>query len=177
MLAVSAGDDDATRCGAPPRTGRLHIRLLGVPAAASVIRGRLRRWLDTLGWPAPELDDVVLAVHEAVTNSVEHGYGGIDAGDVEVVGTRVVDGGSQRARIVVRDDGLWRPPRAPGYRGRGLTVMRGCMAEVELRPGPAGTEVEMLSVPVPIARPRTPAPLTVASVEVRSPVRTRRPRS
>lgn len=177
MRAVSAGDDDATRCGAPAWAGRLRIRLLGVPAAASVIRGRLRRWLDELGWPEHELDDVVLAVHEAVTNSVEHGYSGIDAGDVEVVGTRVVDGGSQRARIVVRDDGRWRPPRAPGFRGRGLRVMRGCMAEVEVRPGTEGTEVEMLSVPVPIARPRTPAPLTVAAVEVRSLVRARRPRS
>lgn len=165
---MTAGEDDGARRGTPPRADPLRIRLLGVPAAASLVRERLRRWLGELGWPGPELDDVVLAVHEAVSNSIEHGYGGIDAGDVVVVGTRHLDGETQRARIVVRDDGRWRPPRDPGYRGRGLPVMRGCMSHVDVRPGPGGTEVEMLSRPVPVVRSRTSTPLTVAAVEVRS---------
>ncbi|MDN5748861.1 MAG: ATP-binding protein [Pseudonocardia sp.] len=172
---MTAGDDDGARRGTPPRSDRLRIRLLGVPAAASLVRERLRRWLDGLGWPEPQLDDVVLAVHEAVTNSVEHGYGGTDAGDVEIVGTRLVDGGMQSARIVVRDAGRWRAPRDPGYRGHGLTVMRACMAQVEVRAGAAGTEVELLSVPVPVTGHRTPAPLSVAAVEVRSLVWAERP--
>ncbi|MBC8091620.1 MAG: ATP-binding protein, partial [Pseudonocardia sp.] len=61
----------------------LRFRLLAVPAAASIVRERLRHWLDGLGWPEPELDDVVLAVHEAVSNSVEHGYADTEAGEVE----------------------------------------------------------------------------------------------
>lgn len=135
--------------------GRLHttplqVRLVGVPAAARDVRRRIRDWLGGLGWPDDETDDVVLAVHEAVANSVEHGYGGVAAGDVEVTGERIVDGGRQRVRFVVRDEGRWRPPRDPGYRGRGLLVMRGCMADVDVRPGAAGTEVVLVSRPLPV---------------------------
>lgn len=149
-----------------PAPATLHVRLLAVPAAASIVRDRLRAWLAGLGWPEAELDDVVLAVHEAVSNSVEHGYAGTEAGDVDVAGTRTVDGDGQRVRVVVRDEGRWRPPSDPGYRGRGIAVMRGCMADVDLNPGTGGTEVSMVSRPVPTARARTAAPMGVATVQV-----------
>lgn len=152
------------------RGNAVRMRLLAVPAAASLVRERLRGWLGALGWAEADLDDVVLAVHEAVSNSIEHGYAGTEPGEVEVVGARVVDGDVQRARFTVRDDGRWLAPRAPGYRGRGVAVMRGCMAEVTIRPGDGGTEVEMLSRPVPVHRSRTPVPMTVSSPEVRSAV-------
>ncbi|WP_300009067.1 ATP-binding protein [Pseudonocardia sp.] len=152
------------------RGDAVHMRLLAVPAAASLVRERMRGWLGALGWAEADLDDVVLAVHEAVTNSIEHGYAGCEPGEVEVVGTRTVDGGVQRARFTVRDEGRWRPPRDPGFRGRGITVMRGCMAEVTIRPGEGGTEVELLSRPVPAHRSRTSAPMSVPAPEVRSAV-------
>lgn len=144
----------------------LRIHLLAVPAAASVVRDRLRRWLGELGWPGPDLDDVVLAVHEAVSNSVEHGYTGTAPGEIEIIGTQVVDGDVQRARFVVRDDGRWRPPGDPGYRGRGLLVMRACMQEVTLTPGDRGTEAVLTSHPVPVRGSRAPAPMAVTAVEV-----------
>jgi len=143
----------------------LRVRLLGVPAAASIVRERIRAWLDGFGWPEHEADDVVLAVHEAVSNSVEHGYDEMAAGEVDIRGERVVDGDGQRVRVVVRDEGRWRTPRDPGYRGRGIAVMRGCMEAVEVRPGVAGTEVELLSRTVPASRARA-LPLAVATVEV-----------
>jgi anti-sigma regulatory factor (Ser/Thr protein kinase) len=129
------------------------MRLPAVPAAASLVRERLRGWLGALGWAEADLDDVVLAVHEAVTNSIEHSYAGTEPGEVEILGARLVEGDAQRARFTVRDDGHWLPPRDPGYRGRGVTVMRGCMDEVQIRPGDEGTEVEMLSRPVPMSVP------------------------
>jgi len=156
--------------GPPPAT--LHVRLLAVPAAASIVRERLRAWLRGFGWPDAELDDVVLAVHEAVSNSVEHGYAGRDAGDVDVEGTRTVSGDGQRVRVVVRDQGRWRPPGDPGYRGRGIAVMRGCMADVELTPGAGGTEVALVSRPVPATRARAAAPMSVARVQVHTRVGT-----
>lgn len=147
--SMGPGDLDAAR---------LRVRLLGVPATASTVRRRIRAWLDGLDWPEHETDDVVLAVHEAVANSVEHGYRDETAGDVEITGERIVDGDVRRVRVVVRDDGRWRPPRAPGHRGRGIVVMRGCTAGVDVRPGGTGTEVVLISRPVPVttaeARPR-----------------------
>jgi serine/threonine-protein kinase RsbW len=123
-------------------------RLVAVPASASIVRDRLRAWLGALGWPDPELDDVVLAVHEAVTNSIEHGYAGVEPGDVVVSG-RVDRGRDGRfVHLVVRDTGRWRTPRDPGFRGRGLPVMRGCMDGVTVRGDRTGTVVEMRSHPV-----------------------------
>ena len=44
------------------------------PVAIPVARYQVRRWLAALSWPAAALDDIVLAVSEAVTNAVEHAY-------------------------------------------------------------------------------------------------------
>ncbi len=119
------------------------VRLVAVPAAAALIRERLGDWLAGLGWPGLERDDVVLAVHEAVTNSIEHGYAGREPGDVVVTG-HALDAGT-RVHLVVRDDGRWRTPRDPGYRGRGLPVMRGCMADVDVHGDADGTVVRLRS--------------------------------
>lgn len=128
------------------RDAGFEVRPAAVPTAASLVRDRLGRWLAALGWPEPDADDVVLAVHEAVTNSIEHGYAGREPGDVVVTG-HVVDRGT-RVHLTVRDHGRWRTPSDPGYRGRGLHVMRGCMACVEVHGGTDGTVVEMYSHPV-----------------------------
>jgi anti-sigma regulatory factor (Ser/Thr protein kinase) len=43
--------------------------------------------------------------------------------------------------VVVRDRGRWRPPRGEG--GRGIDLMRACMASVEIEQGSEGTVVRM----------------------------------
>src|SRR5689334_24975487 len=43
-------------------------------ASASIARERTESWLRTLHWPQGPAEDLVLAVSEAVSNSVEHGY-------------------------------------------------------------------------------------------------------
>ena len=136
----------------------LEVRLAAVPASASVVRERLRGWLEDHGWPEPELDDVVLAVHEAVSNSVEHGYAGVEPGEVTVHGRILDDPAGRVAHVVVRDGGRWRPARDPGFRGRGLQVMRGCMARVEIRADASGTVVELRSPAVTAAGPRPGRP-------------------
>jgi hypothetical protein len=46
--------------------------------------------------------------------------------------------------IVVRDRGEWRPPPAdPGFRGRGLVMIRSMSSWAEIEPGPDGTTVRM----------------------------------
>jgi serine/threonine-protein kinase RsbW len=127
------------------------MRLTAVAATASIVRERVRRWLGPLGWPANALDDVVLAVHEAVMNVVDHAYVTMEVGDVGVTGVVLTERGGARAKVVVRDRGRWRTAsREPGYRGRGLLVMRGCMHEVDIRTGDDGTEVTMISTAVPV---------------------------
>jgi anti-sigma regulatory factor (Ser/Thr protein kinase) len=82
--------------------------------------------------------DVVLAVHEAVVNAIEHARRcttvSIDA-EIEN-GTVVAD---------VRDDGSWKQPTFGGdERGRGILLIRGLLSHVSIDAGPSGTTARMV---------------------------------
>ena len=102
-----------------------------------IVRHRLRAWLETLAWPEPDLDDVLIAVNEACTNAIEHAYL-----------ARV--GNERHVTAIVQDRGQWRPtPAESGFRGYGITVMRGCMHTVNIEPSPDGTSLTLISFAVP----------------------------
>ncbi|HMN99033.1 MAG TPA: ATP-binding protein [Miltoncostaeaceae bacterium] len=126
----------------PPRTSRV--------AASPDAALRVREWvfaeLRDARWPEPCLQDVALAVDEAVQNAVEHG----SEPDAEIrVDLRV---GDDAAEVRVRDRGRpgaappTGPPSAPGdhsVRGRGRLIMSN-LADVVWRPaGGGGTEVRL----------------------------------
>jgi anti-sigma regulatory factor (Ser/Thr protein kinase) len=52
------------------------------PTSASIVRDQLRKWLGILHWPADAADDVVMAISEAVSNSVDHTYPDGHSGEV-----------------------------------------------------------------------------------------------
>lgn len=128
-----------------------------------VVRERMRRWLAGIGWPARAADDIVLAVHEAVTNAVEHAYPDGGAGRlVEVTGVVESDvrcdgpgtrwhGGSRRVRVSIRDQGRWRADvhnrsDISRARGRGLVLMQAVTAEMTVTASATtGTTVVLLS--------------------------------
>jgi anti-sigma regulatory factor (Ser/Thr protein kinase)/anti-anti-sigma regulatory factor len=84
------------------------------------LRAQLGAWLGELGADDDDVAGLQLAVTEAVSNSIEHGYGG-DGGTVRVEATLDESG---RLRCTVRDRGRWREPDPhPGYRGRGLAII------------------------------------------------------
>jgi serine phosphatase RsbU (regulator of sigma subunit)/anti-sigma regulatory factor (Ser/Thr protein kinase)/anti-anti-sigma regulatory factor len=84
------------------------------------LRADLGRWLDELGADHDDVAALQLAVTEAVSNSIEHGYGG-RGGTVRVDAELGEDG---RLRCTVSDHGQWRDPSPdPGYRGRGLAII------------------------------------------------------
>jgi anti-anti-sigma factor len=114
-----------------------------VPATADqigVIRKRFSSWLDEF---RPGEDDLValeLSVVEAVTNSVEHAFPG-PPGIVRVEASLHRDG---TVSVVVSDDGRWKvPDEDPGYRGRGLLMMREFSDQVWLHTSPQGTTVTL----------------------------------
>lgn len=55
----------------------LEIELLSNPLELSAVRDRLRRWAAAAGWTDSDAADIVLAVDEALTNVIRHGYGGL----------------------------------------------------------------------------------------------------
>jgi anti-sigma regulatory factor (Ser/Thr protein kinase) len=118
---------------------------LVIPAEPGRLR-ELRRWLEA--WlrgnevAGPRGADLVLAVHEAAMNAVEHAYG-VDAGTVEVRVARTAAG----IEAEVRDAGRWNDAPSRGDRGRGLPLMRTLVDAVAVARGAAGTIVRMRTTP------------------------------
>ncbi len=122
----------------PP--GPLRLDLPAVPRSLVDMRRDLRQWLAQSDVPDEAAQDVILAVDEACTNSIEHGYSGSGEGTLTL--TAAADEGG--VEVVITDDGTWRPPPAdPGIRGRGVGLMRALMTEVDITPGEQGSRVRM----------------------------------
>ncbi|WP_177221257.1 ATP-binding protein [Lentzea xinjiangensis] len=120
------------------------------------LRDRLREWLQDSGFGDDEASDLVLAVSEAVNNSVEHAYPGPARGTVEVRAHAAPDGSVQ---VDVTDHGRWRvPPPALTMRGRGLLLMRESVDEVEIDRSANGTTVRLRRARSPVVPAARAAP-------------------
>ncbi|HEX4010666.1 MAG TPA: SpoIIE family protein phosphatase [Solirubrobacteraceae bacterium] len=123
----------------PQPTGPLELELPAVAGSVPLARHRLRGWL---AGNAPGLDfdtraGLEVAWSEAVTNVVRHAYGPRDA-SFRATARREGDD----VRLVVADDGSWRPPRGQ-HGGRGLGLMRQLCDDVDVDRRPDGTTVTM----------------------------------
>ena len=108
------------------------------------MRRELSQWLTThLTLDPDRLNDVLLAVNEALTNSAEFAYRGQQ-------GTMTLqvhfDGTSGNLIALVSDRGTWRhvdPATQPNTRGRGLPLMRALSDQTTISQMPDGTHVRM----------------------------------
>lgn len=116
------------------------MHLVATDRNASMARRRFRDWL-TLDVCSDRLEDLVLAVYEAMTNAVEHGYADQpdEPGPVRLQARR----GSGQVQITVSDEGSWRAPTGQRFRGRGLTLMRLLTHDVHIVAGHGGTVVRL----------------------------------
>ena len=78
----------------------LHVTYLAVPAAVSAARHALAETAKAAGASAAALDNIRLAVSEAVTNAVRHAYPDVP-GDVEI-SARTVDAS---LFVLIEDEG------------------------------------------------------------------------
>jgi anti-sigma regulatory factor (Ser/Thr protein kinase) len=133
----------------------LDITLPVTTTAPALARRTVERWLRAQAWPPEELADLVFAVSEAVSNSVEHGHG--LCGDAEPApGEITVHGivqdapdGRRSVQLTIRDQGTWRPPPDdPDGRRRGLLLMRAVSEELRLEVTDCGTTVVLRSTPI-----------------------------
>ena len=115
----------------------LDLRLPADPKILAEIRHLLRRWLRHHGATDTQTLEITLAVSEACTNAIEHAYSPAPAQF-----TLTASAGEGRLTFVVRDAGHWRPPREQD-RGRGLTIIRAAMDDVEVNSSETGTEIVM----------------------------------
>lgn len=92
--------------------------------------------------PEPPINDIALALSEAVTNAVIHAYEGTDPGQITV--QLDIDSGDNRVRVLVADDGHGMIPRAdtPGL-GLGLPLIAQLAEVFEIRTPPSGKGTEI----------------------------------
>lgn len=86
------------------------------------------------------IDDLILAVYEALANAVEHAYPPAHPHPVMRLQAQL---NRNHVLIIVSDYGCWRVPGSPNYRGRGLPVMRDLVTDVRLDSTPHGTTVRL----------------------------------
>lgn len=144
--------------GLPVSEG-LQFTLVPEWVAPSIARERFDRWLRDLSWPSGQREDLVLALSEAVSNSVEHGYQvapgapgpHLGVGAVEVRAHVLVEADDlRRIALIVRDHGGWREPVGPArFRGHGLHLIRACADQFNIDGGAAGTTLTLTSRPAP----------------------------
>lgn len=162
-----SSDQDERRFGptrqpaeVPRATPAFDITLTTDWVSPSVVRDRVRSWLANHHWSPAHTDDLVLAVNEAVTNSIEHGYGispeeaitgpALAHAMIEVHGEIAFDEQGRRyAEFVIRDGGDWRSPTDDATRGNGIRLMKACTADFAIHHGDTGTTVRFRSHPLP----------------------------
>jgi GAF domain-containing protein/anti-sigma regulatory factor (Ser/Thr protein kinase) len=142
----SAEDDVAVLAVRRIESDRFELRVRAVPDSLVTMRRSLKNWLLAAGAEEDVAYDVLVAVGEAAANAVEHAYGPVDQ-EFEV--TAELDDGAGVFTIV--DRGRWRPSRGSN-RGRGLTLMRELMDDVQVDTADPGTIVRLRRRLVPEER-------------------------
>ena len=146
------------RSAARPVVAGFDLTLEADWISPSIARDRVRAWLRSHRWSPSHTEDLVLAVNEAISNSIEHGYGLIpelDLADetqlVEVSARMVLsESGSRHAEFTIRDRGCWQAPsNGTSTRGHGVRIMRACVEDLSIDHGPDGTTVVLHSRPMP----------------------------
>nr|WP_225955107.1 SpoIIE family protein phosphatase [Kibdelosporangium phytohabitans] len=121
----------------------LMMAVPALPEKLTEIRRELGRWLADLRLMEDDLVAVELSVIEAVTNSIEHAYA--EPGGTVHIEASLDEVG--RLNVRVADTGAWKKPDAePGFRGRGMLMMRESMDQMRLATTSKGTVVEMSKV-------------------------------
>lgn len=115
------------------------------PALLRDFRRRLAAWLGAASLDDRTRDAILLATHEAAANAIEHG-----AAPVSVVGRLEPD----VILIEVRSAGAWvaHAQKRSDERGRGLTLMRGLVSDLEVL-----AEEERTIVRLRMIRSRSPS--------------------
>ncbi|GEL21409.1 hypothetical protein PSU4_03630 [Pseudonocardia sulfidoxydans NBRC 16205] len=120
----------------------LALEIVSDPARLAPMRRAVVAWARALDLTEDTVADLQLAVGEAAANGVEHAYPADSTGLVEVTLRLRRRRGRRVVAVRVSDQGRWRrPPADPGYRGRGIAMIRAVAHDVAITPGRRGTEV------------------------------------
>lgn len=119
---------------------RIELRFLAEPAAVAPARHAVTNLARRIGMSDDSVSNVALAVSEAITNAVLHGYVDRDTGHIEV-DARVT---TSDLIVTVTDDGGGMIPRpdSPGL-GMGLPIIARLTATLDVRSPQAGAGTQL----------------------------------
>jgi anti-sigma regulatory factor (Ser/Thr protein kinase) len=140
--AIGAPTDDvALLLGSVEPSQGFSLELPARPDVLATLRRRMRSWLDRTEFDEASAGEILLAVCEAVNNSIEHAYeaNGNGAAPGTVFLTATVD--EEKLHVEVTDKGCWLVAEPKDERGRGFHLMNGLMDSVEVDAGAAGTRI------------------------------------
>jgi anti-anti-sigma factor len=144
--------DDVAVIATRLRPGVLQRRLPATPTQLAQLRRDVSAWAAAIPLPDDHTQDLQLALGEAAANAVEHAYAGQMP---ETFAIRIAHDRDGSIRVTVDDDGKWRPaPADPGFRGRGLAMIRAIGQDVVVDTQGTGTHVRFTIPPLPPDRPR-----------------------
>ena len=141
---------------AGPRPG-LILSAPATRAAASTLRRGFHDWLAEVADP-DAVDDLTLAVYEALANVVDHAYAAsLTRGEMRLWAAVSPPRSDGRDLVVtISDDGTWRRAQDPGWRGRGLGLMH-TLAHASVTSGAGGTTVQLSRRVAPVPAALVPA--------------------
>ena len=110
-------------------------------AEATLLRAAFGRWIRGRVGDPDLADDLILAVYEALANVVDHAYPPDQPGPMTLHAHHTGDA----ITITIRDRGRWCTEGSPPehHRGRGLALIRGLVARVDVEHHLAGTSVHL----------------------------------
>ncbi|MEV1294990.1 SpoIIE family protein phosphatase [Pseudonocardia sp. NPDC049635] len=138
------------------------------PQRLAALRRTVGGWAAACGMGPDAVSDLQLTVGEAVTNAIEHAYlpDDVDAAAGVDLELAVASDGSVSVRVA--DGGRWRPaPPDPGYRGRGIALIRELAEDVSIEPSETGTTVRfrLPATPVDVGTPGAGPPVEFVAGE------------
>ena len=140
-------DDDslylASHVGCDARFMRVGVH--SAAADAALVRNEFAAWLrNHFVLDDERMNDVLLAVYEALANAAEHAYPNPpQAGTLDLHAIHAADSGT--LDVTVADHGHWRPTVVPPpqLRGRGIPLMRALADSTAIDATGSGTEVTL----------------------------------
>lgn len=113
---------------------------VGAASDLADARRQVTRWAQDIGLGSDATIDLTIAAHEAMENALQHAYPRT-GGPVTLTAQRADE---EVVVVEVSDEGVWRPaPADPGWRGRGLMVMRQLADQIQLSRRRRGTTVRL----------------------------------
>ncbi|MGH3910521.1 MAG: ATP-binding protein, partial [Pseudonocardiaceae bacterium] len=140
LLAVDTQAELTVGARTAPGRPVLHRTVPATAVQLTALRHELAVWAKASELAVDQVEVLVLASYEALTNVAEHAYPTDTTGTVTLAATCTDD----TALVVISDRGCWRaPPTGQNDRGHGLALMHTLTDDVQINHAETGTTVHL----------------------------------